>query len=1348
MEVTGLAVGVVGLAGLFSVCLDSLSRFQTYRESNSETHVLDTRFRAVRARFEQWGVSVGISNGRLQPDHHRGLDNKETANLIESILQIIAKTICDESILQRSRTRPRSQSGQLGSLSQSRGKRLKWALGGKESRHEQVDIFEKLVQQLHNLIPPEEKGHNYGELESTVWVEDIRQMLTKIEEGIKSEIQRDVLSWLGKSATNDKYEDSLAKRVDTTCEWIFERPTFRSWLSPSDPTRPGVLWIKGPAGFGKTILSAHIVHRLSQTLDTPVAHFFFTSDHESREDPFAALRSWHRQVAAKTNAAFECIRRVWENDSSEQASRKTLVDLFKQMITAVPGCVFIADGLDECSQLGSGDASVARFLRDIMGAVAGTDARLLLVSRDEPEIRKALGDQKETLSEYRIGTNDVQADTSAYSQSVVDRKLRGKSEDLRLAISKSMSEKCQGQFLWIKLQEQSLRNTMSKKRLHEVVENTPSGLDCLYDQNWSRIMRMLDQDRDWTFALLRWTAFTSFPLPIYQLVEAVLMDQYGELDPDECPEDIDDQYISGEIQGLCGPFVEVHDNEKDPSPELRTLHMPHFSVRQYLVQHLPAPLWMQPKDMMDIEGEMIHHTAIARACVQYLSLSEVWEEDNDPYLRSKFFLMYSAFFWAKHAKRGFMDPSLRDLSKAFLKSNNICFNSLLNFLAQSQGSSSALMFQQQLRPFEYMLYEGWIRMAEILIEDADINEVGALGRSAIFAACVSGSAESVKMLIRRGAHLNTTDIDGLTCLHEAAFRGFEEIVRMLVESNIDLSSQTKNGMTPLHFAARGGNMKCYQYLLAQGADASVRDMNGSSVVHHTCVHAGHAELLRFILQNGPNGLATDHAYKTGSPLLLVAGNGDIDMANVLFEFGASSSLFGTEFNGEMPLQHASSSGHVELVASFLEHGAERTLSTANKAGNTALHLACTVPGHDSMISLLLRPGVEESILKENKEGDTPLHVASRAGHASYVKLILQYSEPGHQRLLEMKNNKLETPLCLASSLGNFAVVRELLSFKAQTTFSVSNEAHRTPLFIAAYIGHAEIVKALLEYGAEDTLDMFDVCDDSPLWAASVGGSSEVVKELLSHGAGRTITASNSRGETPLHVAVITSVELMKLLLEVPGVSVNQKTTYGFSPLFIASRNGYLSMVELLLSVDSVDQDSENWLGLGPLFAAVANGHLEVTKLLLSKGCHAQHQVSIGRDLLWWAQRSNTPDLIQLLQTQEPLDGTASDSCSALPGIFTNLESLSRDAETVHCTPDLLIQYPFLVFLKQFHKSSDRNIDETLRFLADRVFYFLIDRLSLPCPRQKRFVRPNRFKTLRPVNTSCLECARPAPRQQS
>ncbi|KAI1047931.1 hypothetical protein LB505_013226 [Fusarium chuoi] len=1047
-------------------------------------------------------------------------------------------------------------------------------------------------------------------------------------------MKRDVLSWLGESSPIDKYEDSLAKRVDTTCEWILERPTFKSWLSPLESSKPSVLWINGPPGFGKTVLCAHIVHRLTVSLDEPVAHFFFTSAHESREDPFAALRSWQRQVAVKSNDAYECIRHVWENDSSEKASRRTLVGLFKQMITAVPGCVFIADGLDECSQLGNGDVSVARFLQDIMGAIVGNDVRLLLVSRDEPEIRQALGGHKEILSEYKIGTTDVQADTAVFSKSVVNRKLWNKSGDLRVAISESMTDRCQGQFLWIKMQEQALRNTMSQKRLREVVENTPSGLDRFYDQSWSRIMNMSDHDRDRTFALLRWTAFTFRPLPIYEVVEAVLIDQFGELDPDDYPEDVDDDYITGEILGLCGPLVEVRDNEENSSPGYGTLHIPHFTVYEYLVQHLPVPLWIQPIDMTNVEREMVHHTVIARACVQYLSLPQVWEEDDDCNRCSKAMLSYVAISWTFHAILSFMDPSLKDLCEALLKSDNILFKSLITYLKNHCGSSMVKepIFQPQLRPFEHVLSLGWGSMADHLIDDVDVNEIDGLGRSLIFSACRSGSAELVKMLIRHGADLSIADANGLTCLHEAVSRGSEDIVKILVESNVYLSPQDKNGFTPLHLAAAQGHLECYKYLLEKGADATIRDRLGGNAIHYACYSAGHAELLRFVLQNGPDSLATDHVFKVGSPLMLVAWNGDIDMAKVLFHFGAVSSLFVPTPLGELPLQLAASLGHAELVALFLEHGAEKTLSVPDTTGNTALHHACATTERDETIGLLLRPGFEESILMENEEGETPLHVASRRGYTSYAKLILQYSEPGQQRVLKMQNNELQTPL-----------------------------------FTATCNGHVEFVKILLEYGAENTLGTFGAYNTSPLLAASLVGSSEIVQEFLSHGAGKTITASNTYGVTPLHAAAnANSVQALKLLLEVRSVSVNQKTTYGFSPLFIAARNGYHSIVSLLLSTESIDKDSESWVGLSPLFAAVANGHLEVTKLLLSKGCHAQHWVSIGQDLLWWAQRSNEPELVQILKTQEALGGTDSGSCNPRPGPFTNLEPLSCDAETVDC----------------------------------------------------------------------------------
>ncbi|KAM0269258.1 hypothetical protein ACHAQH_009791 [Verticillium albo-atrum] len=249
-----------------------------------------------------------------------------------------------------------------------------------------------------------------------------------------------------------------------------------------------LLWVNGPAGFGKTILCAHVLEHLSSNLDTPVAHFFFTSDLESREDPYLALQSWISQIVSRHEGAFDHVRQRWESDSDPVATPATIITLFTQLLHAIPGCTFVADGLDECTYLDNSSTSVAKFLHDVTDAVAGTITQVLLVSRDEPEIRNTLiDDAHESFAEYKIIPKDVRSDTAAYSQSIVNRKLPNKSDDVRSTLSEAMADRCQGQFLWLKMQEESLRGGMNKKQLQHAIANTPTGLDRLYDHNWIRV---------------------------------------------------------------------------------------------------------------------------------------------------------------------------------------------------------------------------------------------------------------------------------------------------------------------------------------------------------------------------------------------------------------------------------------------------------------------------------------------------------------------------------------------------------------------------------------------------------------------------------------------------------------------------------------------------------------------------------------------------------------------------------------------------------------------------------------------------------------------------------------------
>ncbi|KAF5233653.1 hypothetical protein FAUST_8089 [Fusarium austroamericanum] len=701
METAGLVIGVAGLAGLFTSCLEALDKLQSYQTFGTDSHVLDTRFRAAKARFERWGPGVGIEQGRLKHAHHPALDDRAVADAVAELLHIIVEAICDagnvpprrargtgfdnKDSLERGRPMPRN------AMHESKTKKLSWALWGKGKRTEQVEIFENLVQQLHNLVPPSmgnslgparnpDAGHTdtltRGADPGHGWYDEIRRVLERIREEARAEARRQVRAWLSSCPPDERYHDSLQKKLPGTCDWILNRTVFIRWLA-GESTNPKLLWVNGHAGFGKTILCAHLIDHLSSTLGTPVAHFFFSSDHASREDPFLALRAWITQIISQNGDAFEHARQSWISDVDLLASRVTIISLFKQLVRDIPGCTFIADGLDECAHLNNNNISIAKFLRDVVDAVAGTDTRVLFVSRDEPDIRDALMDgTRQTFDEYRITLEDVRPDTNAYSHAIVNKKLSNKSDDVRLTLSEAMSDRCQGQFLWLKMQEECLRGGMNKKQLQRAIENTPTGLDHLYDHNWTKITKLGEEGRDRAFALLRWAAFALRPLTVCEITEAALILTSEELSLDDFPDAVDDEYIKSEIIGLCGPLLEVRKGSTGDSAGRRTVHLPHFSVRQYLICNLPTPGWIYHENTLQTSQEKIQNTLLAKACLQYICLPKIWQNTPDDCLSLGVSLReYAATTFHQHTNSGLDDnEELTQLLVQFFSRDNPVWN--------------------------------------------------------------------------------------------------------------------------------------------------------------------------------------------------------------------------------------------------------------------------------------------------------------------------------------------------------------------------------------------------------------------------------------------------------------------------------------------------------------------------------------------------------------------------------------------------------------------------------------------------------------------------------------------------
>lgn len=171
-----------------------------------------------------------------------------------------------------------------------------------------------------------------------------------------------------------------------------------------------------------------------------------------------------------------------------------------------------------------------------------------------------------------------------------------------------MTDRCEGQFLWLRMQEQNLKAWRNLGQLQSALEGTPTGLDHVYKRNWDKIERS-----DRAVALLRWAAFALRPLTISEITEAVLIDEDCEALPThELPDAIDDEYIGTEILDFCGPLLEVRGSHPVSATGNRTVHLAHFTIREFLVRRLPAGgIWQN--ENLRASNEHIQHTILARS---------------------------------------------------------------------------------------------------------------------------------------------------------------------------------------------------------------------------------------------------------------------------------------------------------------------------------------------------------------------------------------------------------------------------------------------------------------------------------------------------------------------------------------------------------------------------------------------------------------------------------------------------------------------------------------------------------------------------------------------------------------
>ncbi|KAJ6788077.1 hypothetical protein PWT90_02524 [Aphanocladium album] len=1266
MEPVGFAVGIVGLGGLFSVCLDAVERFDAWKKFDADLAFLGVRVEAERLRLEKWGRDVGLGHVIASRDqkplgdkvtgkgpkrlYHIALDDERTSELVKKVLFLL-KELCMDKNANGASEDPggigvkRTNSNYFGISSASKRARVRWALKDKANCMAQVEQIEVLVQKLHDLVPPlsyagiyerhrPEKaakralgGHDYK----------LSDMID-FHELVPVEARRELLFWLlGPHVPNEVFQMANEKRLEDTCQWLLERPEYINWISPEFADKSAkFLWINGPAGFGKTVLCSKVVEHLRSSVKSPLAFYFFSSDFESRMSPFVAIRSWLAQLSSDFQL-FDLLHERYESSHEQTASRTDLTELLQLVLQNFPGCTIIIDGLDECisvnvNHTNHDDTSVCAFLEAISRAATRTNTRIMITSRNDPDISQSLWSLRGvSVKEYKISEKDVRPDIERYSRDVISRKLSNKSEDMQKDLSQKLAERCHGQFLWIKLQEPTLRGGKNRKHLEAAIDKTPTGLEHIYDRNWMAIMNLDPEDCRRAVSILRWAAFAMRPLTVAELTEALLIDtDCAALDIGDLPDCIDDEYVHSEILGICASLVEIRKSDAGAEAAKKTLHFAHFSAKQFfLLRIVERENVLTANDCLRKSAEVTGHSELARVCLQYINMPAVWQDpEADAHPVFQTFRSYAAVLCLEHLSFSGGADVLR-LSQTFFQEKNPVYRIWSSWLERHRGATDQVPSVHE-QPLCYAVWYNLIETAEALLRDnsghvnkksllegrplleiaaggghlrmtqilldagAEVNQLSDEHCNALIFASRFGSPAITKLLLDHGADTSLADGEKRTALEVAAWSGHIDVVKILLDAGADVNL-SPGGLSPLHRATLTGHCDIVELLLLRDANSAARCSRGWLPLHYAA-HRGYLSIVKLLIGNQPTNInATSKEEDT--PILYAVIGGQFDVVEYLISLGADISI--PDSFGITPLIFAAMAGYQEIVSILLEH--DSTAADVNNLNGENLTpiIAAAGSGHLEVVKLLLQHNVD---LDVHGQGGASLVAACWKDHSEIVSLLLDAGAD-----IEATNHLGFSPLHVAATCGGTEMVRFLLGRGASIVST--GTLGQTPSMHAIDGGHINSLRLLLDSG--DNIRAIDVSGETLLHYAASTGHLDVTKLLLERGL-NPMTA-NKQGKTALEYSIAKSSAAAKLLLdhalasqkselEVVWLDYLSKAAacdekYGSDISVGPSSSEYMKIIALLLEIGA-DVCACADCGTTPLHRATQAGNIDAVQCLI------------------------------------------------------------------------------------------------------------------------------------------------------
>ena len=203
------------------------------------------------------------------------------------------------------------------------------------------------------------------------------------------------------------------RRVDSTCEWLIQHPSYQEWLVDVDPP---LLWISGGPGKGKTMLAIYVTEWLQPVVDSAedvLLYYFCSNRDKNRNTALTIMRDIIHQWLNVHPHLAQHIKNSFEGTETTQYTVSSFVSLWRVSLTLLQqsgSCqvVCVLDGLDECEKESLKQLlhAVGNYLSN-SGNKSRPRLKLILLSRPQPAVLES------KLGRYqRIKLDDLDTETS------------------------------------------------------------------------------------------------------------------------------------------------------------------------------------------------------------------------------------------------------------------------------------------------------------------------------------------------------------------------------------------------------------------------------------------------------------------------------------------------------------------------------------------------------------------------------------------------------------------------------------------------------------------------------------------------------------------------------------------------------------------------------------------------------------------------------------------------------------------------------------------------------------------------------------------------------------------------